>query len=58
MCFFVLFHELLFILLFLQALYRLSDDTVIENARVNLAYKWFLRLNPEDVLRPFPIKPV
>ncbi|MFF2497911.1 MULTISPECIES: transposase [Peribacillus] len=52
--FFVLFHELLFSLLFLQALYGLSDDAVIENARVNLAYKWFLRLNPEDILPTLP----
>jgi transposase len=42
--------ELLFRLLFLQTLYDLSDDAVIEDARVNLAYKWFLRLNPEDAL--------
>ena len=42
--------ELLFRLLFLQVLYNLSDDRIIEDAQVNLAYKWFLGLNPEDKL--------
>lgn len=42
--------ELLFRLLFLQVLYNLSDDRIIEEAQVNLAYKWFLGLNPEDKL--------
>lgn len=42
--------ELLFRLLFLQVLYNLSDVRIIEDAQVNLAYKWFLALNPEDEL--------
>lgn len=42
--------ELLFRLLFLQTLYNLSDERVIQEAQVNLAYKWFLGLNPEDEL--------
>lgn len=42
--------ELLFRLLFLQFLYNLSDERVIEDSQYNLAYKWFLGLNPEDVL--------
>jgi len=42
--------ELLFRLLFLQVLYNLSDERIIEEAQVNLAYKWFLGLNPEDPL--------
>jgi transposase len=42
--------ELLFRLLFLQFLYNLSDERVIEDSQYNLAYKWFLGLNPEDSL--------
>jgi transposase len=42
--------ELLFRLLFLQILYNLSDERMIQEAQVNLAYKWFLGLNPEDSL--------
>jgi transposase len=42
--------EQLFRILFLQYLYNLSDERVIEDAQVNLAYKWFLNLNPEDGL--------
>ncbi|ARU61675.1 hypothetical protein CBW65_12085 [Tumebacillus avium] len=42
--------ELLFRLLFLQFLYKLSDERVIQDAQVNLAYKWFVGLNPEDSL--------
>jgi transposase len=42
--------ELLFRLLFLQFLYNLSDERVIEESQYNLAYKWFLGLNPEDSL--------
>jgi transposase len=42
--------ELLFRLLFLQTLYKLSDVRIIEEAQVNLAYKWFLGLNPEEEL--------
>jgi len=42
--------EILFRLLFLQILYNLSDERVVQEAQVNLAYKWFLGLNPEDTL--------
>lgn len=42
--------ELLFRLLFLQILYSLSDERVIQDAQVNLAYKWFIGINPEDPL--------
>jgi transposase len=42
--------EVLFRLLFLQNLYQLSDRQVITDCQVNLAYKWFLGLNPEDPL--------
>lgn len=42
--------ELLFRLLFLQVLYNLSDERMIQEAQVNLAYKWFIGLNPEDTL--------
>jgi transposase len=42
--------ELLFRLLFLQTLYKLSDVRIIDEAQVNLAYKWFLGLNPEEEL--------
>ncbi len=40
--------ELLFRLLFLQTLYTLSDERVVQEAQVNLAYKWFIEINPED----------
>jgi transposase len=42
--------EMLFRLVFIQKLYNLSDERVIEEAKVNLAYKWFIGLNPEDQL--------
>lgn len=42
--------EMLFRLLFIQKLYNLSDERVIEETKVNLAYKWFIGLNPEDPL--------
>lgn len=42
--------ELLFRLLFLQILYNLSDERMVQEAQVNLAFKWFLGLNPEDPL--------
>ena len=41
---------MLFRLLFIQQLYNLSDERVIEETKVNLAYKWFVGLNPEDPL--------
>lgn len=42
--------EMMMKLLFLQYLYNLSDVKVIEEASVNLAFLWFLGLNPEDSL--------
>ncbi len=42
--------ELLFRLLFLQILYNLSDERVVQEEQVNLEYKWFLGVNPEDPL--------
>lgn len=42
--------ELLFRLLFLQILYNLSDERVMIETQVNLSYKWFAGLNPEDEL--------
>ncbi len=42
--------ELMMKLLFLQHIYTLSDVKVIEDASFNLAYLWFLGLNPEDSL--------
>lgn len=40
-------------LCFLEYLYTLSDEKVMEEAALNLAYLWFLELNPEDTL-PHP----
>lgn len=37
-------------LLFLQAMYGQSDEKLIEDASLNLAYLYFLDLNPEDEL--------
>ena len=42
--------ELMCKLLFLQHLYNLGDRDVIEEARLNLAHMYFLRINPEDEL--------
>ena len=42
--------EMLMRLLFLQKLYDLSDVRIIEEAGYNLAFMWFLGLNPEDSL--------
>lgn len=42
--------ELMCKLLFLQHLYNLSDENVIEEANLNLAYMYFLGINPEDSL--------
>ena len=38
---------------FLEYLYDLSDEKVMEEASLNLAFLWFLELNPEDTL-PHP----
>lgn len=45
--------ELMVKLLLLQKLYNLSDVRVIEEASLNLAYMYFLGINPEDEL-PHP----
>lgn len=42
--------ELMCKLLFLQHLYNLSDERVIEEAELNLAYLYFLGVNPEESL--------
>ena len=42
--------EVMFKLLFLKLLYNLSDERVIQEAQVNMAYKYFLNLEPEDSL--------
>ena len=42
--------ELMIRLLILQHLYNLSDEKVIEEASLNLAYLWFLGLNPDESL--------
>ena len=42
--------EMMMKLLFLEYLYNLSDVRVITEATYNLAYLWFLGLNPEDTL--------
>ncbi|MGN9120498.1 transposase [Turicibacter bilis] len=38
--------EVMFKLLFLKILYNLSDERVIQEAQVNMAYKYFLNLEP------------
>ena len=40
--------EMMFKLLFLKKLYDLSDESLIENVSVNMAYKYFLDMNPEE----------
>ena len=40
----------MFKLLFLKILYHLSDERVIQEAQVNMAYKYFLNLEPDDQL--------
>ena len=42
--------EMMMKLNILERLYDLSDERVMEEASYNLAYKWFLGLNPEDEL--------
>ena len=42
--------EVMFKLLFLKILYHLSDEPVIQEAQVNMAYKYFLNLEPDDQL--------
>lgn len=42
--------EMISKLLILQYLYNLSDEQVIEHTAVNLAYMWFIGINPEEDL--------
>jgi len=42
--------EMMMKLNMLEYMYGLSDERVIEESNYNLAYKWFLGLNPEDAL--------
>jgi len=42
--------EMMAKLLILQYLYNLSDVQVIEDSRINLAYMWFIGINPDDDL--------
>jgi len=45
--------EMMMRILMLQHLYDLSDERIIEEIEVNLAYMWFIGINPEDKL-PHP----
>lgn len=45
--------EMMLRILLLQYLYNLSDERVIEELQVNLAYMWFIGINPDDDL-PHP----
>ena len=40
--------EMMMRILILQKLYNLSDERVIEELSVNLAYMWFIGVNPDD----------
>lgn len=42
--------EMMFKLMFLKKLYDLSDEKLIQNANHDMAYKFFLGLDPEDKL--------
>lgn len=42
--------EMMFKLLFLKKLYDLSDENLIASAQTDMAYKYFLGLEPEDGL--------
>ena len=42
--------EMMMRILILQNLYNLSDERVIEDLSVNLAYMWFIGINPDDNL--------
>ncbi len=42
--------EMMCKLLFIQYLYVLSDEKVIEEARLNIAYMYFIGINPEEEL--------
>lgn len=45
--------EMMMRILLLQYLYNLSDERVIEDLQVNLAYMWFIGINPDEEL-PHP----
>lgn len=45
--------EMMFRLLMLQRLYDLSDERIISETQVNLAYMWFIGINPDEAL-PHP----
>jgi transposase len=40
--------EMMFKMMFLKKMYDLSDEKLIDNANMHMAYKYFLDLNPED----------
>ena len=42
--------EMMMRILILQNLYNLSDERAIEDLSVNLAYMWFIGINPDDSL--------
>jgi len=45
--------EMMLRILLIQYLYNLSDERVMEELQVNLAYMWFIGINPDDEL-PHP----
>ena len=45
--------EMMFRILLIQYLYNLSDEKVIEEIQVNLAFMWFIGINPDEDL-PHP----
>jgi transposase len=45
--------EMMTRILLLQEMYGLSDERVLEETQVNLAYMWFIGINPDDPL-PHP----
>ena len=40
--------EMMMRILILQRLYNLSDERIVEELSVNLAYMWFIGINPDD----------
>jgi IS5 family transposase len=40
--------EMMFKFMLLKKIYDLSDEELVQNAKVNMAYKYFLDLDPED----------
>ena len=45
--------EMMIRLLLLQEMYGLSDERLIEETQINIAYMWFIGINPDDPL-PHP----